>query len=269
MKYKVVSYVYMNNRMFSRNLGLITASEQEKLLQSKVAIAGTGTDGGLLAERLIRAGVGALNLADPEIFEGVNLNRQYGCDTTTLGQNKAEVVGQLIRQINPQAEIAIFNQGITETNVAEFVADADIVVDEIEYFNLDISILLHREARRQGKPVYLGVNVGWGANLFIFSPQGMTLEEYVDLPKETTLENAKSYVVPPEKFSPALPPYWDAEFLDKIIHEDVPVPSVSPAAGLIASLLSASIILKLAKNKEYGIVPKYTSIDFYTGKATF
>ncbi|MBI1833752.1 MAG: ThiF family adenylyltransferase [Candidatus Andersenbacteria bacterium] len=259
----------MDNDRFSRNIGLISPPEQEKLLQSKVAIAGTGTDGGLLAERLVRAGIGSLHLADPEVFEEANLNRQFGCDTATIGQNKAVVVGRLLQQINPDTKIEVFDQGVTEENISEFVAGAGIVVDEIEYHRFDLSLLLHREARKQGKLVYLGANVGWGANLFIFSPDGMTLEEYVGFPVDASLDDARAFIIPPEKFSPNIPPYWSQELLSQIIHNEIPIPSISPAAALVAALLSTAIIFKLAKNKEYGIVPRFTCIDLYTEKVVF
>jgi len=259
----------MDDSRFSRNIGLISPAEQERLSQATVVIAGTGTDGGLLAERLVRAGVGSLRLADPEVFEEANLNRQFGCDTTTLGQNKAVVVGRLVQQINPEAKVEIFEQGITEENVARFVEGSDIVVDEIEYHRFDLSLLLHREARKQGKPIYLAVNVGWGANLFIFSPSGMTLEEYIGLPANASLDDARSFIIPPEKFSPNIPPYWSEELLKQIIHDEIPIPSVSPAAALVAALLAAAIVLKLAKDKDYGIVPRFTGIDLFEGKSTF
>ena len=56
------------NEIFSRNIGIITASDQEKLLKSTIAIAGVGSVGGLLAERLIRMGVGRLKQLQPAIW---------------------------------------------------------------------------------------------------------------------------------------------------------------------------------------------------------
>jgi tRNA threonylcarbamoyladenosine dehydratase len=259
----------MHDEMFNRNIGLISPEEQTKLWQSTVAIAGTGTDGGFLAERLIRAGIGALKLADPEIFEEANLNRQYGCDTTTVGKNKAVVVGESVQKINPKAKVEIFDEGISQDNITKFVSEADIIVDEIEYHRFDLSVLLHREARQQGKPVYLAVNVGWGANLFIFSPQGMTLEEYTGFPANGSLEEARSFIIPSEKFSPNPTPYWTDEQLNQLNRGEIPIPSVSPSAALVAALLSAAIVLKLAKNREYGIVPRYVGIDLFTGNSVF
>lgn len=91
---------------FSRNLGFVSPCEQHQLGEALVAIAGVGGDGGLAAEMLARMGVQRFRLADPEVFSSENLNRQNGCDATTLGLNKAKVIADIIRRINPDAEEA-------------------------------------------------------------------------------------------------------------------------------------------------------------------
>ena len=119
--------------IFSRNIGFFTESEQDRLRRSTVAIAGMGGVGGLLAERLIRLGVGQLRITDPESFEESNLNRQFGSSMLNLGQNKAEVVFSQIRDINPQAQIYCSNTSITTENEASlFINDCDLVIDETE-----------------------------------------------------------------------------------------------------------------------------------------
>ena len=102
---------------FSRNIGFLTDSEQEKLRCSTVSIAGMGGVGGLLAERLVRLGIGKIKITDPGTFEGSNLNRQFGSSILNLGQNKAEVVLNQLKDINPQAQISYSANGIkTETD---------------------------------------------------------------------------------------------------------------------------------------------------------
>lgn len=56
----------MDDSRFSRNIGLISPAEQERLSQAIVVIAGTGTDGGLLAERLVLVFV-RCSLVDPDM----------------------------------------------------------------------------------------------------------------------------------------------------------------------------------------------------------
>ncbi|MFC1955569.1 ThiF family adenylyltransferase [Chloroflexota bacterium] len=77
--------------IFSRNIGILTESDQDKLRNCTLAVAGVGGVGGLLAERLIRLGVGQLKITDPGLFEPSNLNRQFGSSTLNFDRNKAEV----------------------------------------------------------------------------------------------------------------------------------------------------------------------------------
>jgi tRNA A37 threonylcarbamoyladenosine dehydratase len=61
---------------FSRNIGWVTADEQAKLRDSRVAIAGLGGVGGPHLLTLARLGVGKFNIADFDRFELQNFNRQ-------------------------------------------------------------------------------------------------------------------------------------------------------------------------------------------------
>src|SRR5438552_16999774 len=91
-------------RAFSRNRGLISAAEQEKLRRSHVAIAGMGGVGGVHLITLARLGIGKFTIADPDTFEVANFNRQYGAKTHTVGRGKAEVMAAAARAINPDVE---------------------------------------------------------------------------------------------------------------------------------------------------------------------
>lgn len=76
---------------FSRNLGLISPSEQEKLRQSRVAVLGLGGVGGVNLVTLARLGIGRFTIADPDTFELANFNRQYGAMVSTI-------LGRYVRQ---------------------------------------------------------------------------------------------------------------------------------------------------------------------------
>jgi len=72
-------------KRYQRNLGVISPSEQIKLLQSKVAIIGAGGLGGTVLELLVRMGIGELIIADKDIIGDSNLNRQILSTETNLG----------------------------------------------------------------------------------------------------------------------------------------------------------------------------------------
>ena len=109
---------------FCRNIGILSESDQNKLQKCTIAIAGMGGVGGLLAERLIRLGVGHMKITDPGAFEQSNLNRQFHSSRRNLGQNKAEAVFSHFKDINPEATIYWSKTGITTAeDAALFVSD--------------------------------------------------------------------------------------------------------------------------------------------------
>src|SRR5210317_1073782 len=122
------------NNEFSRNIGLLNEREQEQLLLSRVSVVGAGGVGGLHILALARLGLGKFNIADPDTFEAANVSRQFGAANSTYGRNKAEVLAEMVVDINPQADVATFSEGVTEQNRDEFLGDAKVLIDGVDFF---------------------------------------------------------------------------------------------------------------------------------------
>ena len=257
--------------IFSRNIGLFTAAEQERLRKSTMAVAGIGGVGGLLAERLIRLGVGNLRITDPGTFEESNLNRQFGSSMLSLGRNKAEVVFEEIKDINPQADIHYSNTGIkTEEDAINFVNVCDVVIDEMDYGAWKESILLQRAARQKGIYYLFAGAIGFGALVAVFDPEGITLEEYNKLPSNVDLNDVKELSVPAERILPVVPSYATAamsmETLQGIIAGQRPVPTCSIGVGLTSVLAAGEAMNIILKRREIVKVPQYIFIDLLDQK---
>src|SRR3954453_5216137 len=80
---------------------------QKKLLESRVTICGCGALGTVLANHLVRAGVGRVRIVDRDFIETHNLQRQILFDETDVASNlpKAEAAARKLRAINSQVEI--------------------------------------------------------------------------------------------------------------------------------------------------------------------
>jgi molybdopterin/thiamine biosynthesis adenylyltransferase len=251
--------------IFCRNIGLFTESEQDKLQRSTIAIAGMGGVGGLLAERLIRLGVGQLKIADLGVFEESNLNRQFGSCMLNLGQNKTEAVFREIKDINPEARIHCSDSGITTENDARlFVSDCDLVIDEMDVESFKQSVLLQRVARERRIYYLFASAIGFGALVVIFDPKGLTLEEYNKLPPDVDLNNADRLSVPLERSLPVMPSYAaaaTAETIQKILDGQTPAPTTSIGAGLASILAANEAINIILKKRDVASAPKYTYID--------
>jgi len=169
---------------FSRNLGWITYREQTKLKESCVAVAGLGGAGGLSAVTLARLGVGSFKLADPELFELTDINRQTGASWNTTGLRKTEVIRRMILGINPEASVETFPEGVTEENIESFLKEADLAIDGIDLFNPRAKLLFFGACRKKRIFVITSCPLGFGASLLVFSPDGMSWEEYLGISSE-------------------------------------------------------------------------------------
>src|SRR5258706_8785051 len=110
---------------FSRNIGWVTAAEQELLRGKRVAVAGLGGVGGFHVLTLARLGVGAFNLADLDTFELANFNRQAGAVMSTLGRAKIDVIAEMAKDVNPELDVKIFASGVAKNNLDEFLTGVD------------------------------------------------------------------------------------------------------------------------------------------------
>jgi len=100
----------------------------EKLKNSCVGIAGLGGLGSNVAIMLARSGVGKLIIADYDIVEPTNLNRQqYFIDQ--LGQFKTDATFNNLQRINPYISIEKANVKLTAANVCEIFHGADVIVE--------------------------------------------------------------------------------------------------------------------------------------------
>jgi molybdopterin/thiamine biosynthesis adenylyltransferase len=252
--------------IFSRNLGILTPAGQDRLLGATIGIAGVGGVGGLLAERLIRLGVGRLKLTDPGTFEESNLNRQFGSSTSTLGQKKVEAVFAGIQDINPQARIDLSDSGITsESSAADFVRDCDLVIDEMDFGLFRESILLQRAARRRGVYYLFASAMAFGALMVVFDPHGCTLEEYDGLPPNVDVDDPAAIRVPMEKIAPIVPSYFRGaaadDIVQKILAGEMAGPTVSIGVGLAALLAANEAVNVLLHRREIPVAPRYTYVD--------
>jgi len=159
---------------YQRNLGVINPSEQLRLLKSKVAIIGAGGLGGTVLELLSRMGIGELIIADKDIIEDSNLNRQILSNEINLGQDKAEVAIRRIKEINSSVEITGHSVFIDSKNVKRIIEGADVVVDALD--NLPVRFMLQGACRELNIPLVHGAIAGFNGQLTTIFPQDKGLE---------------------------------------------------------------------------------------------
>lgn len=245
---------------FQRNIGLISVEEQNKLRQSKVAIVGVGGVGGFHLVNLVRLGVGNFSIADLEEFETPNIQRQCGAFIDTLGQNKAEAMEKMARSINPHIKIQSFTKGINPQNIDEFLKGADVFLDGIDFFAIEERRLAFRKAREKGIYAITVGPLGFGAALLIFSPHGMTFDEYFNL------KDSMSYLEKIVSFGIGLAPeslqlrYLSLSCLDIIGKQG---PSIVSSCVLCSSIATTEAIKIILKRRQPKCAPHYFQFDPY------
>ena len=139
----------------SRNRNKITGEEQARLRRLTLGVAGLSV-GRATAVTLALEEIGATyRLADFDHLELSNLNR-LRAPLAELGVNKAILTAREIFRINPFAQVEIFPDGITETNLDGFLAGPpplDILFEECD--DLQIKIRLREHARAHGIAVLM------------------------------------------------------------------------------------------------------------------
>jgi sulfur carrier protein ThiS adenylyltransferase len=115
------------NDIFDRNVPGMT----EILKKKTVAIAGCGGLGSNGAVALVRAGLGNIILADYDVVEPSNLNRQYFC-LQDIGKKKVEVLATLLKTINPDVHIITHHQIVTAKNVGQLFGNADLLIEGLD-----------------------------------------------------------------------------------------------------------------------------------------
>jgi len=159
---------------YQRNLGVISPSEQVKLLQSKVVIIGAGGLGGTVLELLTRMGIGELIIADKDIIEDSNLNRQILSKETNLGQSKTEVAVKRVKEINSSVEIVGHSIFIDSNNVKKIIEGAEVVIDALD--NLPSRFALQKACRDLTIPLVHGAIAGFNGQLTTIFPEDKGLE---------------------------------------------------------------------------------------------
>jgi adenylyltransferase/sulfurtransferase len=133
---------------------------QRRLLQSRVTLCGCGALGTVLANALVRAGVGHLRLIDRDFIETSNLQRQVLFDEQDVAENlpKAEAAARKLEAINSTVHVEPVVTDIDRTNILELVEDADLILDGTD--NFEIRYLINDAAVKLGKPWVYGGCIG-------------------------------------------------------------------------------------------------------------
>lgn len=167
--------------MVTRNIGVYSREEQQKLREAKVLLCGLGGVGGCEAILCARMGIGKLTGVDMDAYDISNINRQMLATSATVGKSKAKVAAAILKEINPTMEVTTVSAAVDEDNVRGLVAGHDIVLDAVD--DMPSRVIIHRTARELGVPS-VGMSGSPPNRGFIssFLPDGVPYEVALNLP---------------------------------------------------------------------------------------
>ena len=163
---------------FRRNIGLLTEEEQEKLRTYTIAIPGMGGVGGVHLISLILKGFEKFKIADLDVFELKNFNRQYGARLDTIDRKKTEVMKEEALKINPNCTIEVFEGGVTADTIDHFLKGVDLTIDAMDAFEVDTRRLIINESLKRNIPVISAGPIGFGSAFMVFMPGGPNFDDY-------------------------------------------------------------------------------------------
>jgi molybdopterin/thiamine biosynthesis adenylyltransferase len=137
---------------YSRHIILkeVGGKGQEKLLDGRVLIIGAGGLGAPIALYLAAAGVGTIGIADADVVDITNLQRQVIHFTPDVGKPKVVSAAEKMRAINPDVTVTTYQEWISAANIAGIIAGYDFTIDATD--NFAAKFLINDACVLAGKP---------------------------------------------------------------------------------------------------------------------
>ena len=137
---------------YSRHIILkeVGGKGQKKLLAGKVLIIGAGGLGSPVALYLAAAGVGTIGIADADVVDLSNLQRQVIHHTTDIGKPKVISAKEKMEAINPDVKVNVYQTWINAENILDIIKDYDFIVDGTD--NFAAKFLINDACVLAGKP---------------------------------------------------------------------------------------------------------------------
>ncbi|MFW6011276.1 MAG: HesA/MoeB/ThiF family protein [Desulfosalsimonas sp.] len=188
---------------YMRNAKSISAQEQLKLAQSCAAVIGAGGLGANVLMLLARMGIGRLNIADPDVFEESNLNRQLTATNQTMGMHKSKAAQNMINSVNPAVAVKTFQIRLTGENAADILSGSDIAIDALD--NIAARLALADACRLAGIPMIHGAIAGFEGQVMTVFPQDQGFEMiYGNIGKDSSQEPSPEAVMGVPGITPAI-----------------------------------------------------------------
>jgi adenylyltransferase/sulfurtransferase len=159
----------MDHKRYMRQVVLpeIGNDGQNKLSCAKILCVGAGGLGSPALLYLAAAGIGCIGIADFDIVDESNLQRQILYTTEAVGEAKVQQAKERLQALNPDIDIITHDRGLKADNAAELFQAYDIILDGTD--NFETKFLINDAAVKYGKPWVYGAIQGFDGQASIFN----------------------------------------------------------------------------------------------------
>ena len=157
-------------KRYSRHIIMpqVGSAGQRKLLQSKVLIVGAGGLGSPAAVYLALAGVGTIGIADFDVVDVSNLQRQILHHSNDVGRPKTVSAMETLKEYNPDTKVIAHDAWLTSENAMEIISQYDVVVNGAD--NFPSRYLINDACYLSGKPLVDGSILIFDGQATVFLP---------------------------------------------------------------------------------------------------
>jgi molybdopterin/thiamine biosynthesis adenylyltransferase len=210
---------------------------QRRLAESSVAVIGCGALGSVIADSIVRAGVGRVVVVDRDYIELDNLQRQVLFDEEDIARDlpKAVAAAERLKKINGRVRVEPLFSDVTAANIESIVGGVDLVMDGTD--NFETRFLINDACVKLGIPWTYGGVIG---------TEGMS---YLIIPGETSCFRCLMQDTPP----PGSVPTCETEGV------------LGVAVHMIASL-EVTEALKLLTGNDKALLRCLIAIDVWKGE---
>ena len=157
-------------KRYSRHIIMpqVGSAGQRKLLQSKALIVGAGGLGSPAAVYLALAGVGTIGIADFDVVDVSNLQRQILHHSNDVGRPKTVSAMETLKEYNPDTKVIAHDAWLTSENAMEIISQYDVVVNGAD--NFPSRYLINDACYLSGKPLVDGSILIFDGQATVFLP---------------------------------------------------------------------------------------------------
>ena len=129
---------------------LLGEEKLARLKRAHVLVVGLGGVGAYAAEMVARAGIGTMTIADADAVNTTNINRQLVALHSTVGRQKADILAERLRDINPEIDLTVVNRYIRDEETYRLLDAAryDYAVDAIDTLSPKLALIAAALERR-------------------------------------------------------------------------------------------------------------------------